>query len=110
MEIQKNLSECTPTQGLYYAVFHELPKRDIGPEKMPELLSVFDEGFSLQEKTVIQMGFGINSPKYANQGEISRAIDIPRRTVCDTKSRAIRKLRHPTRANTIKRIFDTPAN
>ena len=109
MEMQKNLSECTPTQGIYHAIFHQLPERDITEAQMPELIAVLD-GLSQKERTVIQMEFGIDSPKYATQGEIGQAIGVPRRTVCDTRSRAIRKLRHRSNANAIKRIFASPAS
>ena len=95
----------TSSQFLYRELFDELPKRDMTETELPKLFSVFDT-LTARERRIIEMRFGFGyemMPRPAIGEELGVSAD----RVKQVELKALKKLRHESRARHIRPLFLT---
>lgn len=97
------LTEMSPTQGLYAAVFGELPENDIEEAELPKLLYILDT-LANREEDIVKKRFGIEHEK-EGYTDIARDYGVTPPTIRATEQKAIRKLQHPSRGEYIRLLF-----
>lgn len=84
--------------GMDQRVLIENKSAPMEEEEIKEAIHEGLQSLTAREETVVGMLFGIDGHQERSMGEIARELGISRSTVCQTRDRAIRKLRRPDRA------------
>ena len=82
-----------------------LPKRDIEADAMPELIRVL-ETLSETEQRVIMMRAGLGCERMS-QPDIGKEFNVSGGRISQIEAKALKKLRHESRAERIKPLFYT---
>jgi|GEM_PF-4230922 len=93
----------TPTQKLYQAIFNRLPEQDMDEADLPDLFEILDT-LAPREAEVILKRFGITH-KEMTQAAIAAEWEITPGRVGQIEQKALRKLKHPSRADKVKLLF-----
>ena len=80
----------------------EEPETQIMMESMSEEVMAALETLSGRERTVLEMYFGINRDSAMTLNEIGEEFDLTRERVRQIKEKAIQRLRHRSRAKSLK--------
>lgn len=113
-----DLSNKTPTEKFYVALFKELPKHDLEESDIPSLFDVLDT-FPPRRAIIIVRFFGLGSIKHLTGDEadadlgttketipqIAKSLNLTPERTLQIKDMALRKLRHPDRAQKIQALF-----
>ena len=81
------------------------PEQSVSSIKLTEAIEEALEGLTPREAKVLRMRFGLDLNNDFTLEEIGKQFDVTRERIRQIEAKALRKLRHPTRAEKLKTFF-----
>ena len=88
-----------------HLVDKETPLEYLEKESLKQETKNILSSLTPRERKVIEMKFGIGYDREYTNGEIGLRFNVKRERIRQIEARALRKLRHPSRAHNLKEIY-----